>query len=68
VQPHQVETKITHMESDVPADVSSTYMEDGQVDCSTWEIQPTAEPGWFILSILDAGDGPVCIWGQRVTP
>ncbi|WLI15409.1 MULTISPECIES: hypothetical protein [Pseudomonas] len=26
------------------------------------------ESGWFILSIHDAEDGPVCIWGRRVTP
>lgn len=62
---HQVETKITCMESDVDADVFDTYMNDGQVDCSAWEIQHPAEPGWFILSIHDAEDGPVCIWGRR---
>lgn len=41
---------------------------DGQVNCSAWEIQHPAEPGWFILSIHDAEDGPVCIWGRQVTP
>ncbi|MDR8364068.1 hypothetical protein [Pseudomonas sp. JL3] len=65
---HQVETKITYMESDVSTDVFNVYMEDGQVDCSAWEIQHPAEPGWFILSIHDAEDGPVCIWGRRMTP
>lgn len=65
---HQVETKITYMESDVPVDVFDAYMDDSQVDCSAWEIQHPAELGWFILSIHDAEDGPVCIWGRRVTP
>ncbi len=65
---NQVETKVTYMESDVPVDVFDAYMDDGQVDCSAWEIQSFAEHGWFILSIHDAEDGPVCIWGRRVTP
>ncbi|UVL01063.1 hypothetical protein [Pseudomonas sp. B21-048] len=66
---NQVETKISHMESDVSTDVFNVYMEDGQVNCSVWEmIQHPAEPGWFILSIYDAEDGPVCIWGRQMTP
>ncbi|MGA3800552.1 hypothetical protein [Pseudomonas sp. GL-B-16] len=65
---HQVETKITHMESDVPPDVFDAYMDDGQVNCSAWEIQHPTEPGWFILSIHDAEDGPVCVWGRRAVP
>ncbi|ORM49842.1 hypothetical protein B6D51_01495 [Pseudomonas chlororaphis subsp. chlororaphis] len=64
----QVETKIPYMESDVPADVFDTYMDDGQCDCSAWEIQHPDEPGWFILSIHDAEDGPVCVWGRRAAP
>lgn len=36
---NRVETKITHMASDVDTEVFDTYMEDGQVDCSAWEIQ-----------------------------
>jgi hypothetical protein len=67
-QRHQVVTKITYMESDVDADVFDAYMTDGQVDFSAWKIQHPAERGWFILSIHDAEDGPVCIWGKRVTP
>ena len=65
---HQVETKITYMESDVEPEIFDTYMSDGQVNCSAWEIQHPAAPGWFILSIHDAEDGPVCIWGRQVTP
>lgn len=65
---HQVETKVTHMESDVDTDVFDAYMNDGQVDCSAWEIQAPTEPGWFILSIHDAEDGPVCVWGRRAVP
>ena len=65
---HQVETKVTHMESDVDADVFDAYMNGGQVDCSAWEIQHPTEPGWSILSIHDAEDGPVCVWGREVTP
>ena len=56
------------MESDVDADVFDAYMNDGQVDCSAWEIQHPTEPGWFTLSIHDTEDGPVCVWGRRVTP
>ncbi|WP_256676858.1 hypothetical protein [Pseudomonas sp. H3(2019)] len=56
------------MESDVDADIFDAYMNDGQVDCSAWEIPHPTEPGWFILSIHDAEDGPVCIWGRKVAP
>ncbi|VVQ01497.1 hypothetical protein PS938_02523 [Pseudomonas fluorescens] len=65
---HQVETKITHMESDVSSSVFDAYMDDGQVNCSAWETRHPAEPGWFILSIHDAEDGPVCVWGRRAVP
>jgi len=61
-----VETKVSHMESDVDPDVFETYMNDGQVDCSGWVIQHPVEPGWFPLSIHDTEDGPVCVWGRRV--
>ncbi len=33
---HQVETKITYMESDVEPEIFDTYMSDGQVNCSAW--------------------------------
>lgn len=63
---HQVETKITHMESDVDFEVFDAYMTDGQVDCSAWEIRHPDDAGWFILSIHDTEDGPVCVWGRRL--
>ena len=63
-----METKVTFMESDVCVDVFDTYMDDRQCDYSAWEIQHPTEPGWFILSIHDAEDGPACIWGQRAVP
>ena len=65
---HQVETKVSYMESDVSFEVFDAYMNDGQCDCSAWEIQHPAEPGWFILSIHDHEDGPVCVWGRPAVP
>lgn len=63
----QIETKISYMEADVEPEIVDTYMNDGQINYSAWDIQHPAEPGWFILSIHDAEDGSVCIWGRQVT-
>jgi hypothetical protein len=62
----QVETKVSYMETDVDDEVFQAYMNDGQCNCSAWDITHPAEQGWFILSIHDAEDGPVCVWGRRV--
>ena len=31
-------------------------------DFSKWHPEPPAGEGWFIGSIHDSGEGPVCIW------
>lgn len=62
----QVETSITSMEGEATCEVFEAYMEDGQCDCSGWEIAPHPGVGWFIASIHDNEDGPVCVWARRV--
>ncbi|GKW29484.1 hypothetical protein AB6D34_18250 [Pectobacterium brasiliense] len=38
------------------------YWEVGASDCEGWEPTPPNGDGWFIVSIHDTQDGPVCIW------
>ncbi|MDD0999293.1 hypothetical protein M5G20_25980 [Pseudomonas sp. TNT2022 ID1044] len=64
----QMETKVSHMEIDVPVEVFEAYMDEGSCDCSARDVQHPAESDWFILSIHDTEDGPVCIWGRRAVP
>lgn len=59
-----VETAITSLESDDP-EANDRYCEDGQVDCSAWEPSKPDGEGWFMLSIHDTEDGPICVWGRR---
>lgn len=60
-----IETAVTEMESD-DFEMHDRYCDEGQCDCSAWEpSRPTGE-GWFILSIHDSEDGPVCIWGRSI--
>lgn len=60
-----LETAVTDMESD-DFDMHDRYCEEGQVDCSAWEPSRPAGEGWFVLSIHDTEDGPVCVWGRRL--
>lgn len=49
------------MESDASADQIDAY-ESGDGDISQWKPTPPTGDGWFIGSIHDTEDGPVCYW------
>lgn len=49
------------MESDVTEELLDT-LESGDGDISQWNPTPPAGDGWFIGSIHDTEDGPVCYW------
>lgn len=59
-----IDYAITDMEGD-DFDMHTRYCEEGQCDCSAWEPSRPAGDGWFVLSIHDTEDGPVCVWGRR---
>ncbi|WP_261397492.1 hypothetical protein [Serratia fonticola] len=53
------------MESDV-TDEQLEALEAGDGDISQWNPTPPAGDGWFIGSIHDTEDGPVCYWLRPV--
>ncbi|WP_273889800.1 hypothetical protein [Serratia marcescens] len=53
------------MENHASAEQIDSY-ESGDGDISGWEPTPPAGDGWFIASIHDTEDGPVCYWLQPV--
>lgn len=63
---HGLELFIVDFETDAAQELSDAYFEQGNPDCSAW--QPTQPPGdgWFVFSIHDTEDGPVCIWVRPV--
>jgi len=60
-----IETTFTTMEGDNDEEFER-YCETGDADCSRWTPTPPAGDGWFMLSIHDTEDGPVCVWGRKV--
>lgn len=43
-------------------EVADKYFEDGGPDFSYWQPSRPDGAGWFIFSIHDTDDGPVCVW------
>lgn len=62
-----IEVTFTSMEGDNDEEFER-YCETGDADCSRWTPTPPPGDGWFILSIHDTEDGPVCVWGRKVAP
>jgi hypothetical protein len=56
---------ITELETDPSAEadaIRDRYFEAGDLNVSDWNPTPPAGDGWFVGSIHDTEDGPVCIW------
>ena len=59
------EIAMAWLESDEDAEDVQTRYENGDIDILAWHPKPPAEgEGWFIVSIHDHEDGPVCIWAR----
>lgn len=43
-------------------EVADKYFESGDPDFSSWEPSRPPSDGWFIFSIHDTEDGPICVW------
>lgn len=60
-----LEFSLVEMESDGPEGLIDTWS-DGDCDCNPWRPSKPAGDGWFVFSIHDTEDGPVCVWVRPV--
>ncbi|MDH0749479.1 hypothetical protein N5D61_24450 [Pseudomonas sp. GD03842] len=66
---HGLEFWIVEMENDGPEELVAAWFGTGETDCTPWEPTKPAGEGWFIFSIHDTEDGPICVWVRPlVTP
>ncbi|MBU1330903.1 MAG: ABC transporter substrate-binding protein [Gammaproteobacteria bacterium] len=63
-----LEVFILEFETDAPEELANAYFEQGNPDFSTWEPSTPIGKGWFVFSIHDTEDGPVCVWVRQVQP
>ncbi|ETF06915.1 hypothetical protein [Pseudomonas moraviensis] len=61
-----LELFIVDMESDGPEGLFETWADEGLCDCSPWVPSAPAGEGWFIFSIHDTEDGPICVWVRHL--
>lgn len=64
-QQQNIEIATTCFGDDAPKHVQEAY-EDGSPDFSEWNPTPPEGDGWFMLSIYDTEDMPVCMWARRL--
>lgn len=66
---HGLEVCLVKMESDGPEELNQQWMDSGLIDCTPWEPSTPQGDGWFVFSIHDTEDGPVCVWVRhKVSP
>lgn len=66
---HQIEWRSVALEDDLSAEEYDRWAAKGDYDAEGWEPTKPDGTGWFVLSIHDTDDGPVCWWARReVTP
>ena len=59
------EIALVWLDGDDDAEDVQTRWENGDTDILAWNPKPPAEcAGWFIVSIHDHEDGPVCVWAR----
>lgn len=58
---HELELCIVELESD-NEELAERWFEEGLCDCTTWDPTKPDGDGWFIFSIHDTEDGPICVW------
>lgn len=64
-----LDIKQVEFEYDASETLQAAWHHNGTADCNGWN--PTEPPGdgWFIFSIHDTEDGPICVWVRhRVQP
>lgn len=63
---HGLDLFIVEFENDAPEELADAYFEQGNPDCSAWQPSTPPGEGWFVFSIHDTEDGPVCVWVRSV--
>lgn len=62
-----LERSVVFFEYDAPAELIEVWEATGEADLKEWEPKSPNGVGWFMLSIHDTEDGPVCILARRET-
>lgn len=57
-----LEIKQVDFEYDAPETLQAAWYHDGTADCTSWNPTQPAGDSWFIFSIHDTEDGPICVW------
>lgn len=57
-----LEIYLVDMEADGPEDLMEKWVDEGLCDCTAWTPSTPAGDGWFVFSIHDTEDGPLCVW------
>ncbi|WP_457967582.1 hypothetical protein M1D68_15795 [Pseudomonas sp. R4-84] len=63
-----LEARELAFEYDAPEEVQASWLSEGIADCAAWDSTVPVGEGWFIFSIHDTEDGPICVWVRPVTP
>lgn len=58
------ETSLAWLERDEDAKDVQARWDNGDTDILAWNPKPPAGEGWFIVSIHDHENGPVCVWAR----
>jgi len=61
-----LEVRERNFEDDAPDELQAAWFASGIADCTAWAPTRPAGDGWFIFSIHDTEDGPVCVWVRYV--
>lgn len=59
-----LERGVVFFEYDAPQELQDAWSENGDSPLAKWQPTMPKGDGWFILSIHDTDDGPVCIWAR----
>lgn len=60
-----LELAVVEFEGDAPQEMVDAYFETGEPDFERWEPTMPSGDGWFIFSIHDTEDGPICAWVRQ---
>jgi hypothetical protein len=64
-----LEAFLVELESDGPEEIVGQWFEQGLCDCTAWTPSMPPGTGWFVFSIHDTEDGPICVWVRhKVAP
>ncbi|MBC3922946.1 hypothetical protein H8S66_08725 [Pseudomonas lurida] len=60
-----LEARELAFEYDASEEVQASWLAEGIADCAAWHPTNPHGEGWFIFSIHDTEDGPICVWVRQ---